>query len=542
MSRNCTDDITMDDLKSMKGQKVVYLNARSIYSHISELQVEFDKSNYTALCFSETWLHRKLSSGLVTIESFKLIRLDRKSDKRGGGVAIYIRDGVEYELMQGHWNVSDPNIEIPTVKVIRNFQRNLYISIVYLPPKADVVKSIEFLDVLCNQIPMKTCDWLMGGDFNVNLEEKEKRSRTCRLMDNFAKRNTLTQLIKTGTRKGKSSYSLIDHIYTNCIEKILHSGKIAYKMTDHDLTYAVIKKNIPKKEKITFKCRTLKNYNTALLSDWLSHSDWSTYYSETDPEKLWQILHRTYFEGVDILAAEIEINCKEKETWVSNELLELIRDRDKLKSVSDASEDNLSFNKFKEKRAECKRRIMKDKRDFIQNYLNITKEDPRKYWQKINELFPHGKKAGKTSEPEIIILKNDENKEITKEDVPDFINDFFTSIGPNLSSKIKIDNRTYITACKKPCGDQAMLEWTKILDIEVLKVVKDLDIHKGSNIEGLNSKLLKDCLLGSINEVTYLLNMVSKTGNVPQCWKEATVVPIFKGGDRNGMINELIHV
>lgn len=59
-----------------------------------------------------------------------------------------------------------------------------------------------------------------------------------------------------------------------------------------------------------------------------------------------------------------------------------------------------------------------------------------------------------------------------------------------------------------------------------------MDLSTNSNIDGINAFLLKQCLLCSLKEVTYLFNCVFEQGIFPDSWKLATMVPLFKGGDR----------
>lgn len=59
-----------------------------------------------------------------------------------------------------------------------------------------------------------------------------------------------------------------------------------------------------------------------------------------------------------------------------------------------------------------------------------------------------------------------------------------------------------------------------------------MDIHKSSNIEGLNSFLLKECLIVAISVVTHLFNCIIRSGDYPDSWKLGTIVPLFKGGNK----------
>lgn len=80
--------ITLGGLKNAKGQKFVFLNARSLYGHLNDLQVEFNHTNFYALAFTETWLKSKLPDAMIKIRGYVPCRLDRE-DKRGGGVLFY---------------------------------------------------------------------------------------------------------------------------------------------------------------------------------------------------------------------------------------------------------------------------------------------------------------------------------------------------------------------------------------------------------------------------------------------------------------------
>lgn len=80
------NSLSMQELKDEKGQKIIFLNTRSLINHISELQTEFNRTKFTALGFCETWLNNIILSGLINIEGYRLTRIDRLGKKRGGGL------------------------------------------------------------------------------------------------------------------------------------------------------------------------------------------------------------------------------------------------------------------------------------------------------------------------------------------------------------------------------------------------------------------------------------------------------------------------
>lgn len=135
-----------------KGQKIVCLNIRSLYANFSLLEADFANSNIVAICLTETWLKPSLITGLVNIPGFRLVRLDRQGEKRGGGVAIYLNSELTFAHLDISFDISSYNIELLTIQILRKKQKALYISTVYLPPKANINTALAQLDTLADHL------------------------------------------------------------------------------------------------------------------------------------------------------------------------------------------------------------------------------------------------------------------------------------------------------------------------------------------------------------------------------------------------------
>lgn len=122
----------------------------------------------------ETWLNCNIPDNIISIKGFTIARLDRKEKKRGGGVLLYIRDDLEWETIEGLYNVSNKNIEMLTVLINRKFIKPIYVSVVYIPPTAVINESVAHLDQVADYISGRNADWIMGGDFNVDLNFKKR--------------------------------------------------------------------------------------------------------------------------------------------------------------------------------------------------------------------------------------------------------------------------------------------------------------------------------------------------------------------------------
>lgn len=59
-----------------------------------------------------------------------------------------------------------------------------------------------------------------------------------------------------------------------------------------------------------------------------------------------------------------------------------------------------------------------------------------------------------------------------------------------------------------------------------------LNVNKKSQIENIATKFLYDCMLCCLPELMHLFNLISDSGIFPDVWKHATIVPLFKAGDK----------
>ena len=76
----------------------------------------------------------------------------------------------------------------------------------------------------------------------------------------------LTQIIENATRITEKTSSVLDHILTNCTDKISQSGIINVGLHDHQLIFCTRKTiKIKTGEKTRIKIRSLKNYSQEKL-------------------------------------------------------------------------------------------------------------------------------------------------------------------------------------------------------------------------------------------------------------------------------------
>lgn len=109
-------------------------------------------------------------------------------------------------------------------------------------------------------------------------------------------------MINSASRITRDTRSLIDHIYVNVPDRVTAAGILSYALSDHQPTFIAVKKNLPKKPKISFQCRNMKDYHVAAVQELLGHYCWTEFYATENPEDKWEIMLEHFATCVNQLA------------------------------------------------------------------------------------------------------------------------------------------------------------------------------------------------------------------------------------------------
>lgn len=117
-----------EEINSLKGVELVYLNVRNLLKHIDELRATLLDGNFDVVIFGESWLNQKGANSLIHCDGYRIFRLDRAvlnhngQPKFGGGICVFVRKNVDVVQLKNH-KVSNPHAEILNLgiqkKVIR---------------------------------------------------------------------------------------------------------------------------------------------------------------------------------------------------------------------------------------------------------------------------------------------------------------------------------------------------------------------------------------------------------------------------------------
>ena len=144
-----------NEIESFLSEKKNSETIKAIHVNIGSLSKKFDNlldilrdsnKSFNVLCLTETWctdstLKSNTNLHLPNIDS---ISQERKTNKRGGGVLIYIHKSLAYNL-RNDLCVSDKDKEILTIEISRKNDKNILLSCCYRPPSGDSENLSAFL-------------------------------------------------------------------------------------------------------------------------------------------------------------------------------------------------------------------------------------------------------------------------------------------------------------------------------------------------------------------------------------------------------------
>ena len=484
---------------------------------------------------SETWLNDSLPSELYYLSSkYVFYRNDRawKEDnsnaiKKGGGVGLYVDSNLHSsDTSYARFNGSNRHIECQWVSIKQNHNKLILIGNIYRPPQGDIDVFITYIENVLNDIELESIELFLMGDFNIDF--LDKKDSKCKKLIDLIRPFGLRQLIKEPTRLTFDRNSCLDLFITNC-DNISKSGVCNINISDH-LPILLTRKRIKiPKRKCTFTGRSYRNYNRNTFQQYLKEADWNAFNNGSTVTAKWKCFQ-------EIIRGTIDKMCplklfrikKDKEPWINNQLIELIKDKDYALKRTKKKKDPILWVEAKRLINDCTKRLREARADYIKDNLDNNIGNQKKFWKNIQNIIPSKNKQNLGT----FKLKDDNTGiEIEENETAQYINDFFVNIGPNLAKKC--DQPWRFDGV--PCADNIDFISTN-LD-EIIKLCKEININKSSSIEHLSSEILRDAFLAVPEKLLDLFNLSFELAEIPPDWKIAKVTPIPKAGNSGSVGN-----
>ena len=518
----------LNQSKSVHGISMLNLNIRSLDKNFDSFRDFLHSSNmsFDIIGLDETWLKNK------PLDYFMLngynLEFKNRDKKRGGGVCLYIRDDIKYHVRDDLNNIKNPEfVDSLFIEIEKSGSKNIVIGIMYRPPGQDLSIFNEFFDKVLTHVSRNQKLVYLMGDFNVNLLNEDTHSHTNDFINTLTSHSFYPSITKP-TRITSRSASLIDNIFTNS-KAYQTSGIVISDISDHLPIF--IKTNLTifrnQNAKSEIEIREYTSANVENFKKELNNVDWTSVCNQDDVNVSYSNFINKFNEQFDkcIPKKMKRINSKKnkpKLPWITTSLLKSIKRKNKLFKISIKKPTDTNIEKYKSYRNKLNSVLRLAKSNYYSVLLNQEKNNMRNTWKILNSIIRSNTNKSKCSEKFV-----SENETFTCPlKISTEFNKYFANIGPSLASTIKHSGKDFSDYLHESYVNNCFFRPTS--EDEILKIIKKFGNGKSPGHDKIKIDLVKQIA----NEIAYplklIINTSLSTGIVPDEFKIAKVIPIYK--------------
>lgn len=490
----------------------MYLNARSLTNKMPLLLQYASKNNPKIVAVTETWARREIPDGIYNMPGYKILRADRE-DKRGGGVMLYVQEGVGFSEISLN-RFSDFEYVCCTLNLAND--RQLGVLCIYRPPNITDVGDSNLIKVLEAFLNHKFHLNIIVGDFNMPQVDWKKFSGPSKYTSfiDCCLNYFLIQHIHESTRP--TSNSRLDLLFSTLGTKVQNvTLNECFGSSDHSLLNFII--DLPCLWKTTHLTKPRRNYNKAnwdIMYDHLSNVDWNTIFHpyQENIDDMWEM-----FKSCLSQAVNVSIPLKNKKPWrikSSSKIRSALRFTRRCYAVYRTSKSNESLLRLIHAKDNLQNLIDKQVQSFESYVIKSLRDNPKKYWSYVNSKVTNRRNC-------LNFVKTEAGNLEDPKQISEALNDYFH----------KSFNHNANTITYKPTNNDKGMEVLENVSINfetVRRILKELPNKCSEDYDGFSYLILKGG--GDILsfQLTRLFSFSFSVGQIPKDWKRSVICPIKK--------------
>ncbi len=513
--------------KYVNNMSMLNANIRSLYKNVDAFKdfICTSQINFEIIGLVETWLQDKPQEYLK-LPGYNL-EFQNRAGKKGGGVCLYIKDNVNYHVRNDFQQIKHPEyVESVFIEIERPYSKNVVIGNVYRPPGQDINEFNDFIDkILTNATKNPKIVYLMG-DFNINLLNEDIHSLTNDFV-NIILSHSLYPSITKPTRITSNTATLIDNIFTNSTAEQT-SGIIMTDLSDHLPVFICTDLNISRKFQSENSYHEVRQYtceNVDKLKSELKTVEWGNICNSNDVNVSYTNFINKYNEiferCVPLKKKKIHSqNSTPKSPWISLALLKSIKRKNSLYKKYLKNPSTKNCDTYKTYRNKLHSTLRMAKRNYFSDILEKERNNMRNTWKILNSIL-----RPKTTASTDKFVSGDVSITCPKQIATEF-NKYFASIGPKLASTIQHNGKNFSSYLKESNVATCFFQPTD--ENEIMKIISKLGSGKSAGHDNIKSDIIKKVAGEIAFPLSMIFNTSLSTGVVPDDFKIAKVVPIYK--------------
>ena len=254
---------------------------------------------------------------------------------------------------------------------------------------------------------------------------------------------------------------------------------------------------------------------------------WDGFWNEgTVVDDLWNIMYTVILTAADEYLPETDIKLRSvRPGWMTVDTVEAINDKLRFYKLAKSTNKEEDWNRYKIARNNANRLMKSTKEQFVIQELENCGDDSRKLWRELHKHLGSTKHNINKFET----IKDETETIVSGKAAYDYLNQYFTTIPAKLAQKHGDEDWNPIESAIK--RDDNPFEFKYVTKDLVVKLIKEINVHKSSATPRLSTKLLKDAFEVLYDELCYMLNMSLTLGEFPDAWCIGHVIPLPKQGN-----------
>ena len=288
-----------------------------------------------------------------------------------------------------------------------------------------------------------------------------------------------------------------------------------------------------KSEKITI--RNMSKNNKNLFHEKLSNLNWDPIMNDFNPVTAFEKFSTSINANFNECFPYININVKTKKQplnpWMTGALLISRKHKDKLAKTKIKNPTAVNIDRYKTYKKVYRMLIRKAKNSYYESKFRECSNDMKKTWNIINSII-----KSKKSEGDLPNTFYDGNISYNgTKDIAEGFNEFFVNIGPSLADTIPVSNVPFESYLNPPVNEKFV--FANVTPDTILRTLSKLKSKSSTSFDNISTKLLKEIIHHILAPVTHLFNLSFKTGYIPDNYKCAKIIPIYKSEDKDKFTN-----
>ena len=286
----------------------------------------------------------------------------------------------------------------------------------------------------------------------------------------------------------------------------------------------------PKRNHSTISYRFFRGFDEVKFMDDLQNVPWDTIKLLDDTDDILDAWLDIFLQVVDkhVPIKHQRVKRINQPRWISPEILDAIKSRDRHKSLG-----NMDEYRF------CRNKVIKlikyAKKDQYQTFIENSKDKPGGIYKIFKEVG-----AGKGPQKQINTgsVSNENTHTEDPTEIANISNDFFVNIANKVKEPVtNTDHEKLREVCQSTLPTNTKFVIPNIEKEKVMKFLSNIETTKSTGTDNIGPRLLKLAAHHIVDDITFICNHSIKNSVFPSKWKEAKVVPLHKNGPQEEVNN-----